>query len=55
MFRMKQSQLDGSPGIVVMGGDLCPKVMGLKPGAIYRMVITFFTYICCKNCIVSLK
>ena len=30
-----------------------PKVMGSNPGAVYWMVITFFT--CCKNCNVCLK
>ena len=26
------------------------KVVDSNPGAIYWMIITFFTYICCKNC-----
>ena len=29
--------------------------MGLNPGAGYWMDMTFFTFICCKNCIVCLK
>ena len=32
-----------------------PKVVGSNPGALYWMVITFFTYICCNNCNVCLK
>ena len=27
--------LGGCPGLVVMGGDSCPKVVGLIPGTIY--------------------
>ena len=44
-----------SSGLVVMRGDLCSKVVCSNPGAVYWMVITFFTNICCKNCIVCLK
>ena len=44
-----------SSGLVVMRGDLCLKVVCSNPGAVYWMVITFFTNICCKNCIVCLK
>ena len=29
--------------------------MGSNPGAPYWMDMTFFTLICCKNCIVCLK
>ena len=32
-----------------------PKVMGWNPGTGYWMDMTFFTLICCKNCIVCLK
>ena len=32
-----------------------PEVMGSNPGAVYWMDMTFFIFICCKNCIVSLK
>ena len=38
--------LDGSPVLVVMG---------LNPCAISWMDMTFFTLICCKNCVVCLK
>ena len=31
--------MGGSPGLVVMGGDSCPKVVGLNPGTIYWMNI----------------
>ena len=31
-------------------GTHVPKVVGLNPGAVYWMVITFSTYICFKNC-----
>ena len=31
------------------------KVVGSNPGAIYWMDMTFFTLICCKNCIACLK
>ena len=41
-----------SPGLVVMGGDSCLKVMG---SMVYYMELTFFTLICCKNCFVCLK
>ena len=27
------------------------KVMGSNPGTVYWMELTFFTLICCKNCI----
>ena len=29
--------------------------MGSNPGAVYWMDLTFFTFICCKNCNVCLK
>ena len=32
----------GSPGLVVMGGDSRPKVVGSNPGARYWMDTTFF-------------
>ena len=32
-----------------------PKVVGLNPGTGYWMDMTFFTLICCKNCIACLK
>ena len=38
--------MGGSPGLVVMGG----RIVGLNPGTIYWMDMTFFTLICCKNC-----
>ena len=50
-----ESTITGSPGLVVMGGDSFPKVVGSNPGAVYWMVLTFFTYIRCKNCNVCLK
>ena len=31
------------------------EVVDLNPGAVYWKVMTFFTLICCKNCIVCLK
>ena len=31
------------------------EVMGLNPGAVYWMDLTFFTSICCKNYIFYLK
>ena len=34
--------MDGSPGLVVMGGDSRPKVVGSNPGAGYWMDVTFF-------------
>ena len=34
---------------------MVPKVMGSNPSAVYWMYMTFFTLICCKNCIVCLK
>ena len=37
-----------SPGLVVMGGDSCLKVVGSNPSI-------FFTLICSKNCNVCLK
>ena len=54
-FIDKLHSLGGSPGLVVMVGHSCSKGVGLNPGAIYWMDITFFTYICCKNCNVCLK
>ena len=47
--------LDGSPVLVVMGDDSCSEVVGLNPCAISWMDMTFFTLICCKNCVVCLK
>ena len=38
--------MGGSPGLVVMGG----RIVGLNPGTVYWMDMTFFTLICCKNC-----
>ena len=31
------------------------EVMGSNPGAVYWIDMTFFSLICCKNCIVCLK
>ena len=46
----------GRPGLVVMGGDSCPKVMGSNPGTIYWMDMIFFSHwFVVKNCIVCLK
>ena len=43
-----------SPGLVVMGGDLCSK--GRKFESHHRTLDGhFLTFICCKNCIVCLK
>ena len=39
--------MGGSPGLVVMGGDSCPK--GFKSWH-HIQDGHFFTYICCKNC-----
>ena len=38
-----------------MGDDHVREVMGSNPGAVYWMDMTFFKFICCKNCIVCLK
>ena len=38
------------------GDDSLSEGRGFDPGAVYKMDIwTFFTLICCKNCIVCLK
>ena len=44
----------GSPGLVVMGRDSCFKGRGFES---WHHILDghFFTYICCKNCIVCLK
>ena len=43
-----------SPGLVVMGGDSHSKGCGFESR--HRILDGhFFTYICCKNCIVCLK
>ena len=55
IFTLIQTALGGSRGLVVMGGDSCSKGHGLNPSAGYWMEMTFFTLICCKNCIVCLK
>ena len=44
--------LDGSPGLVGMGGDSCFKDRGFESQHTGR---TFFTFIFCKNCNVCLK
>ena len=44
-----ENKSGGSPGIVVIGGEGC----GFE--SIYWMDMTFFTLICCNNCIVCLK
>ena len=38
------------PGLVVMGGDLCPEGFGFEA---QHCILDghFFTNICCKNCI----
>ena len=46
----------GSPGLVVMGDDSCLKGCGFESErCILVDILTFFTLICCKNCIVCLK
>ena len=40
----------GHPGVVIMGGDSYSGGRGFQ-----WMDMTFFTMICCKNCIVCLK
>ena len=46
--------LGGSPGLVVMGRDSRSGGRGFKSQ--HRILNGhFFTYICCKNCIVCLK
>ena len=40
----------GHPGLVIMGGDSYSGGRGFQ-----WMDMTFFTMICCKNCIVRLK
>ena len=40
---------------MVMGVDSRSKGRGFDPSAGYWMDMTFFTFICCKNCIVCLK
>ena len=46
--------LGGSPGVVVMGGDLCCK--GCEFESQHHILDGhFFKYICCKNCNVCLK
>ena len=34
--------MGGSPGLVVMGGGSCPRVIGSNPGTIYWIDMTFF-------------
>jgi len=42
--------LGGSPDLVVMGGDLCPR--GCEFGSECCILDgSFFTFICCKSCI----
>ena len=46
--------MGGSPGLVLMGRDSRSKGHGFKSR--HRILDGhFFTYICCKNCIVCLK
>ena len=53
MWKAKDKDSGGNPGLVVMGDQSCPKVVGSNPGTVYLMDIwTFFTLICCKICIV---
>ena len=44
-----------SPGLVVMGDNSCLRGHGFDPGAVYCMDLRFFTFICCKICIVCSK
>ena len=46
--------LGGSPGLVVMGDDSCSRGCEFESR---RRILDghFFTFICCKNCIVWLK
>ena len=37
--------MGGSPGLVVMGGDSCPKVVSLNPGTVYWIDIFSHTYL----------
>ena len=46
--------LDGSPGLVVMGGDSCSRGRGFKSQH-HILYGHFLTFICCKNCNVCLK
>ena len=49
-----KAMVTGSPGIVVMGRDLHSEGHGFESR--HRILDGhFFTYICCKNCIVCLK
>ena len=51
---LKLLESGGTPCPVVMGGDSCLKGRGYKSRMPYTGW-TFFTLICCKNCIVFLK
>ena len=48
---LKLLESGGTPGPVVMGGDSCLKGRGYKSRMPYTGW-TFFTLICCTNCIV---
>ena len=41
--------MGGSPGLLVMGGDFVPKVVGSNSSTAYWMDI--LTYISCENCL----
>ena len=43
--------MGGSPGLVVMGDESCSKGRGLESRRRILDGLTFFTLICCKNCI----
>ena len=58
-FKMNKCERTQNINIFVRAGALVqwlweeahiPKVVGLNPGAVYWMEMTFFTLICCKNC-----
>ena len=54
LFATKSEDVDGSPGLVVMGGGSRSKGRGFESR---RRILDghFFTFICCKNCNVCLK
>ena len=54
MFKVKIFNLCGSHGLVVMGGDSFSEGRGFKS---WHRILDgyFFTFTCCKNCIVCLK
>ena len=53
-FLKNSRKLDGSPGLVVMGGNSSPEIHGFESQHCI-LVAHFFTYICCKNCNICLK